>query len=74
MNDLTPKEAAIVRLVVAGLSNRDVATQIGTSEQVIKNHLREIYVKMGVDTRIHLFRRYYAKAIAAFDAAPERFS
>jgi len=43
---LTPKELRIVALIVQGFKNKEIATQLGTTEQVIKNYLRNVYDKM----------------------------
>ena len=51
---LTPKEMQIVALIVQGCKNKQIATQIGTKEQVIKNYLRSIYDKTGVSDRLEL--------------------
>jgi len=51
---LTPKEMQIVALIVQGCKNKDIATQLGTKEQVIKNYLRNIYDKTGVSDRLEL--------------------
>jgi DNA-binding NarL/FixJ family response regulator len=51
---LTPKEMQIVALIVQGCKNKDIATQLGTKEQVIKNYLRTIYDKTGVSDRLEL--------------------
>lgn len=51
---LTPKEMQIVALIVQGCKNKDIATQLGTKEQVIKNYLRAIYDKTGVSDRLEL--------------------
>ena len=51
---LTPKEMQIVALIVQGCKNKDIAAQLGTKEQVIKNYLRSIYVKAGVSDRLEL--------------------
>jgi DNA-binding NarL/FixJ family response regulator len=51
---LTPKEMQIVALIVQGCKNRQIATQLGTKEQVIKNYLRSIYDKTGVSDRLEL--------------------
>jgi DNA-binding NarL/FixJ family response regulator len=45
---LTPKEIQIAILVWEGLTNREIGRIIGTSEQVIKNHLRNTFDKLGV--------------------------
>jgi DNA-binding NarL/FixJ family response regulator len=51
---LTPKEMQIVALIVQGCKNKDIAHQLGTKEQVIKNYLRSIYDKTGVSDRLEL--------------------
>lgn len=51
---LTPKEMQIVALIVQGCKNKEIAIQLGTKEQVIKNYLRSIYDKTGVSDRLEL--------------------
>jgi DNA-binding NarL/FixJ family response regulator len=51
---LTPKEVEIARLVWEGLTNREIGKILGTSEQVIKNHLRTTFDKLGVWSRLEL--------------------
>jgi DNA-binding NarL/FixJ family response regulator len=51
---LTPKEMRIVALIVQGCKNREIATRLKTTEQVIKNYLRSIYDKTGVSDRLKL--------------------
>jgi len=51
---LTPKELQIVALISEGCKNREIATQLGTKEQVVKNYLRSIYSKTGVSDRLEL--------------------
>lgn len=51
---LTPRELQIVGLIVQGCKNKEIATQLGTKEQVIKNYLRSIYDKTGVSDRLEL--------------------
>ncbi len=51
---LTPKELQIVALIVQGCKNKDIAMQLCTKEQVIKNYLRCIYDKTGVSDRLEL--------------------
>ena len=51
---LTPKEMQIVALIVQGRKNKDIANQLNTKEQVIKNYLRSIYDKIGVSDRLEL--------------------
>jgi DNA-binding CsgD family transcriptional regulator len=51
---LTPKEVQIAVLVWQGLTNREIGKVVGTSEQVIKNHLRSTFDKLGVWSRLEL--------------------
>ena len=67
---LTPKELRIVALIVQGYKNKDIAAELGTTEQVIKNYLRNIYDKIGVSDRLELalftiHHRILAEAAAA---------
>lgn len=51
---LSPKELAIISCITRGMRNKEIAYQIGTTEQVIKNYLRKIYDKLGVSDRLEL--------------------
>jgi DNA-binding NarL/FixJ family response regulator len=51
---LSPKELNIISFVTQGLRNKEIATEVGTTEQVIKNYLRKIYDKLGVSDRLEL--------------------
>jgi len=51
---LTPKEVQIVAGVTQGLRNKEIAQEVGTTEQVVKNYLRKIYDKLGVSDRLEL--------------------
>ena len=51
---LTPKEMQIVALIAQGCKNKQIALQLKTKEQVIKNYLRSIYDKTGVSDRLEL--------------------
>ena len=67
---LTPKELKIVALIVQGFKNKEIATQLGTTEQVVKNYLRNVYDKIGVSDRLELalftiHHRILAEAAAA---------
>ncbi len=51
---ISPKELQIITCITQGKRNKEIATQLGTTEQVIKNHLRKIYDKLGVSDRLEL--------------------
>jgi DNA-binding CsgD family transcriptional regulator len=48
---LTPREAEILNLIVAGASNRDIAEQLVISEWTVKSHVSRILAKFGVASR-----------------------
>lgn len=48
---LTQRESEILSFVVAGLSNRGIATKLVIGEETVKTHLRSIYRKLGVSDR-----------------------
>jgi hypothetical protein len=47
---LTVKEMQVAALVWEGQTNREIAKAIGTTEQVVKNYLRNTFDKLGVWT------------------------
>ena len=51
---LSEKEMSIIACITRGMRNKEIAYQIGTTEQVIKNYLRKIYDKLGVSDRLEL--------------------
>ena len=51
---LTGKETQVATLVWQGLTNREIANNIGTTEQVVKNYLRSTFDKLGVWSRLEL--------------------
>jgi len=76
---LSEKELRIVAAVVRGYKNREIAMQLSTSEQVVKNALRMIFDKIGVSDRLELalfvlHHRMLAHATAAvhIDSDPPR--
>jgi DNA-binding NarL/FixJ family response regulator len=53
---LTPREREIAELVAAGRTNREVAAQLVLSSRTIEAHLRNIYGKLDVRSRVELAR------------------
>jgi DNA-binding NarL/FixJ family response regulator len=48
---LTPREREVLHSVACGLSNRQVARELGIAEKTVKNHLYAIFAKLGVSGR-----------------------
>ena len=51
---LSSREIEVATMVWEGHTNRDIAREIGTSEQVVKNYLRTTFDKLGVWSRLEL--------------------
>jgi DNA-binding CsgD family transcriptional regulator len=52
--DLTAQEVQIARFVSQGLSNREVAAQLFLSPRTIDYHLRNVFRKLGISSRMQL--------------------
>lgn len=53
-DQLSVKEIQVATHVWEGLTNREIADLMGTTEQVVKNHLRTAFDKLGVWSRLEL--------------------
>jgi DNA-binding CsgD family transcriptional regulator len=53
---LTPREREVAELVAAGLRDAEIATQIYLSPFTVKGHLKSVYRKLGVASRVELTR------------------
>ena len=48
---LSSRETEVLRELVAGARNAEIAARLGISERTVKAHLATIYLKLGVETR-----------------------
>ncbi len=49
--ELTPTEANILRMIVGGMSNKEIAFALDISENTVKSHNQKIFGKIGVSDR-----------------------
>ncbi len=57
VNELSPRELQIVRLIVEGLSNKEIGQRLILSDKTVKNHVSKIFAKMRVNARTQLVIR-----------------
>ncbi|MFZ0181125.1 MAG: response regulator transcription factor [Candidatus Dormiibacterota bacterium] len=58
-DDLSPREAEVLKLIAAGLSNSEIATSLFLSNATIKTHVNRIFSKTGVRDRAQAVRYAY---------------
>jgi DNA-binding NarL/FixJ family response regulator len=61
---LTRRQFEVARAAARGLSNKELAVQLGVSEGTIKNHLHAVYERLQVDGRLALLLYLKEKALA----------
>jgi DNA-binding NarL/FixJ family response regulator len=56
LNDLTPQELQIARLLAEGKTTREAAAAVFLSPKTVEYHLRNVYRKLGIASRDELAR------------------
>ena len=60
-DELTPREADVLRLIAAGQSNREIARSLFVSEATVKTHVNRIFAKTGSRDRAQAIRYAYTR-------------
>jgi DNA-binding CsgD family transcriptional regulator len=68
--ELTPAEQRMSQLIAGGLTNREIADELGTTRNMVMNRLRVIYDKVGVWSRLEL-ALWYVSRHQVMEVAPE---
>jgi DNA-binding NarL/FixJ family response regulator len=63
-DELTPREAQVLRLIAAGRSNREIARTLFVSEATVKTHVNRIFAKTGSRDRTQATRYAYTHGYA----------
>jgi DNA-binding NarL/FixJ family response regulator len=50
--ELSRRQQQVLRMAIAGLSNRQIATSLGVTPETVKDHLSAAYLKLGASNRI----------------------
>jgi DNA-binding NarL/FixJ family response regulator len=64
---LTERELEVLRLVTAGLRNKEIAAQLGISENTAKFHLKNILGKLHAESRTELAARAVREGLITAD-------
>jgi DNA-binding NarL/FixJ family response regulator len=64
VDDLTPREAEVLRLIAAGQFNREIARTLYVSEATVKTHVNRIFAKTGSRDRVQAMRYAYTHGYA----------
>ena len=51
---LTTKELAVARCFARGLANKDVAREMAISPHTVRNQIKSLYIKLGVNSKVAL--------------------
>ena len=63
--ELTESEFAVVSLVAQGATNREVAERLYLSPYTVNSHLRHVFAKLGIRSRVELARLAAARGMSA---------
>jgi DNA-binding NarL/FixJ family response regulator len=63
-DELTPREAEVLKLIAAGQSNREIARTLFVSEATVKTHVNRIFAKTGSRDRAQAIRYAYTRGYA----------
>ncbi len=51
MDELTQREKEVASCAASGLSNQEIASEIGIKETAVRQYMHRVYEKLGVDGR-----------------------
>jgi DNA-binding CsgD family transcriptional regulator len=73
VSGLTPREREVAEAIAGGLTNAAAAQRLGIGSETVKTHLRSIYSRLGVRTRVGLALRLRAagEAVGPEHAVPD---
>jgi DNA-binding NarL/FixJ family response regulator len=64
-DDLTPREAEVLKLIAAGLSNGEIASTLVISDATVKTHINHVFSKIGARDRAQAVHYAYTHGLAS---------
>ena len=68
---LTPREFEVMRMVIAGLLNKQIAAELGVAVRTIKTHRSRVLEKMGVISVAELVLRAQKAGVSPASSSPK---
>jgi DNA-binding NarL/FixJ family response regulator len=70
MDQLTDRESDVLRLVVAGKSNKEIGAELDLQESTVKSYLTSVFGKLGVTSRTQAIVVALQRGLVSLDAGP----
>ena len=61
MDYISDREQEVLELAIIGLSNREISSRLGISENTVRHHLKQIYRVLGVHNRAQLVQHVHSE-------------